>query len=107
MDKLYVVVRGDMSIGYQMVQSAHAVAKFTIENPEISREWHEVSQYMAVLSVPNETTLLKFMGKAMERGITVSAFVEPDLNDEVTAVAFAPGNHSRKLLANLRLAGGR
>lgn len=105
MDKLYVVVRSDMSVGYQMVQSAHAVAKFTIENPDVSREWHEVSQYMAVLSVPDEDTLLNFARRADRRGILTSAFVEPDLNDEVTAVAFAPGDRSKRLLANLKLAG--
>lgn len=43
--------------------------------------------------------------QAWSQGITVTAFREPDLGDEITALAFAPSESTRRLLANLRCAG--
>jgi len=56
------------------------------------------------LSVPDEPSLLKLKKKAEIRGLTYSVFQEPDIDNQVTAIALEPGEKSRKLCSNLPLA---
>lgn len=56
-DKLFLVTRADLSAGQQAVQAAHALRAFAAEHPDIDREWYEVSNYLALLAVPNEERL--------------------------------------------------
>ena len=42
--------------------------------------------------------------RAAERKIKHASFREPDLNDELTAIAFAPGDKSKRLLSGIPLA---
>lgn len=57
------------------------------------------------LAAPHEAALIALWEKARARGITVVPFREPDLGDELTALAFAPGKATRRVCSNLPLAG--
>lgn len=93
-----------MSSGYQGVQSQHAAIQFIMEHPELSKTWYGKSNYLGWLSVSNEKELLQLVEEALLRGIPVSVFREPDVGDQVTAIALGPGPQSKKLVGKLPLA---
>ena len=101
---MIVVTRRDLSPGYQLVQTAHAVADFSIRFPDITKNWNSISNYMACLSAKDEQDLRALADKLDSRGIPYHAFREPDIDDQVTAIAIAPGEQSRKLTSNYPLA---
>ncbi len=101
-EKLYIVVRGDLVPGQQAVQAIHAAVQFCFEHPEVTREWHHMSDHLALLSVPNELKLHRLLVNAAMHGFKVSSFREPDRDDEITAVALEP--QARSILRNLPLA---
>ena len=103
-DKLYVVTRQDISFGYQGVQAQHAIVEFCFQHPEIAKTWYENSNYLGFLSVANENELMALAEQAAANDIHVSVFREPDVDNEVTAIAIAPGPKSKKLVSKLELA---
>lgn len=103
-DKLYIVVRGDLPAGSQAVQGIHAAKQFSVDYPEIDEDWFVKSNYIAFLSVPDKNKLENLRHKAWRWGISCSGFREPDLNNELTAIALEPGLQSQKLCSKLKLA---
>ena len=103
-DKLYVITRADLTFGQQASQLCHAMRQFTHEHPQMDKEWFENSNYICLLSVPNEEALSNLLNKAMQRNIACAHFNEPDLNNTLTAICLAPGAPSKKLVSNLKLA---
>lgn len=103
-DKLYVITRQDLDPGYQAVQSIHAAIQFKFEHPEVSKNWFENSNYLGLLSVANEEELLLLIEQAAQKDIKCSVFREPDINDQITAIAIEPGSKSKKLCSHLKLA---
>ena len=101
MEKLYVIVRRDLSSEYQAVQSIHAAVNFVMENPEIGARWFRESNTLVLLSVSDEEALYKLVQKAQDRGITAVMFKEPDIGDRVTAIALEPGTPTSRLCKNL------
>lgn len=99
-----MITREDISAGYQGVQSIHAAIQFAMEHPTTNKEWFEKSNYLGFLSVANEQQLLRLAEKAKSLGIECSIFREPDVDNQVTAIAIGPGNLSKKLCSNLKLA---
>lgn len=95
---LYVVVRGDLPVGLQMAQACHAV-----------REWGHAFPYsvtngnLIVLSVPGLAELTALKARADEQTAVVP-FREPDIGDELTAIALV-GGRAKPLLSKLPLAG--
>jgi len=65
--------------------------------------WMKFSQYLVFLSVSDEMTLCKLIDKFNERGLRVSIFREPDIDNEITAIAVEPSEITRKLTSNLPL----
>lgn len=86
------------------MQSIHAAIQFAMEYPDTNKEWFENSNYLGFLSVPNERDLLKLAERAKSIGIECSIFREPDIDNQATAIALAPGSKSKKLCSNLNLA---
>jgi len=86
------------------VQSVHAAIQFKFEHPEISLNWFEKSNYLGLLSVENEDELMKLIEQATEHGINHSIFREPDIDNQITAIALAPGPKTKKLCSRLPLA---
>ena len=102
-DKLYVVSRRDITAGYQSVQAQHALAEFIFEHPEIAREWHKNSNYLGFLSAADERELNRLIEMALLHNLKISVFREPDIGNEITAIAIQPGETSKKLVRNLPL----
>jgi len=98
------VTREDIDPGYQIAQSCHAMRQFTEEHPELDSEWFAVSNYVACLSVPTEKDLEDLLRRAQEKGIPASSFKEPDIDNQLTAIALAPGDAARRLCSSCRLA---
>lgn len=104
-EKLRVVSRRDISIGYQSVQSAHALVQFQYEHPELAKLWYKESNYLAFLTVANEEELEKLIRKAEAKGIKHSIFREPDIDNQITAVAFEASDESRRLTSSCPVLG--
>nr|WP_256335414.1 peptidyl-tRNA hydrolase [Microbacterium sp. 77mftsu3.1] len=102
---MYLVTNQQLSSGYQAAQIAHVAAEFVLEHPDIASRWTTLSNSLIVLTAPNVASLTELTEKARARGIVVTVFREPDLGDEITAVAFAPSDQTRRLLSNLPCAG--
>lgn len=104
-EKLRVVSRRDLSIAYQAVQSGHAAIDFQHQHPVEAKEWHKQSNYLAFLTVADEAELIKLISKAIVLGVKHTVFREPDLDNQITAVAFEPTEAARKLTSSCPLLG--
>lgn len=102
--KLIVITRRDLSPGCQAVQAAHAAIEFQHEHFKIAKQWNSESKYLIFLSVQNEQSLLILLEKIQKHGLKYSVFREPDINNEITAIAMEPSDKSKKLCSNLPLA---
>lgn len=98
------MVRKDLKPGAQLAQSCHAAFHFSQEHPQITAQWMQSSDYICILSAPNEQELLSLVEKAKRHDIRFSCFREADLDGQMTAVALAPGMLSKKICSNLPLA---
>ena len=95
-DKFFIVVRSDIPVGRAAAQIVHAVVEFCLN-------WHSHSNYVAVLSVPNEIELMRLLIEAKDANVVCSAFKEPDLEYEYTAIALESSKASRALTEKLSL----
>lgn len=102
MQKLYVIVRGDLPAGLQVAQACHALRAFGDEHPEEERSWHEGSNNLVVLQVPTRDALLRLEVNLATAGVPISRFEEDDLGGEITAVAAGP--EAKPHLRHLELA---
>jgi hypothetical protein len=75
-----------------------------MQHPEINKNWYEESNYLCFLCVANEQELINLSENAATLGIKFSQFREPDIENQVTAIAIQPGIHSKKLCSKLKLA---
>jgi peptidyl-tRNA hydrolase len=100
--KLFLVVRADLVVAQQAVQAVHALRQFVEDHPSVDRDWYSKSNTLALLEVPNEEALGVIYERAMDRRLPVSAFREPDRENEMTALALGP--KARPLVRGLPLA---
>lgn len=75
-----------------------------LEHSEIAKEWHIKSNYLCLLAVDNELELYNLLSKAVEKDIKFSIFREPDIDNQITAIAFEPSAESKLLCSKLKLA---
>jgi hypothetical protein len=71
----------------------------------LAKEWQTKSNYLAFLTVADEEQLIKLISKAILTGIKHTIFREPDIDNQITAVAFEPSEASRKLTSSCPLLG--
>jgi hypothetical protein len=83
MNKLYVLIREDLVPAQQAVQAGHAVAEYLLKKPD--HKWENGT--LVYLGVPNEEKLKRWKCKLEAFNIPFVVFKEPDLNNEVTAIA--------------------
>lgn len=102
--KLIIITRRDLHPGYQAVQSSHCGIDFQHQHPKIAKQWNDNSNYLVILSVENEEQLLLFLEKFKKHNLKTTIFKEPDIGNEVTAIAVQPSEKSKKLTSNLPLA---
>lgn len=101
--KLITITRRDLDPGYQAVQAAHAAIEFQHEHPTVSKSWNEQSKYLIFLSVHDEQQLINYIDKFKKHDLKYTTFKEPDIGNQITAVAVEPCELSKKLCSNLPL----
>lgn len=67
--------------------------------------WKRTSNSLIVLEAENAEHLSQLLEKAKTLNISTAEFREPDMADEITAIAFAPSEETPTLLAGLPCAG--
>ena len=102
---LYILVRNDLPTGLQMAQACHAMSVFAHEHPAIYKEWFDASNNLVVLAVPSIKKLQAWQAAAGARNFPTSSFQEPDLGDQLTAIAAMPDD--RRFFSALPCAGKR
>lgn len=104
--KIYLVTHSGLTQGHQITQTAHVIAELAVAHPEQFSHWHGVSQSIIVLSAPSSRALYELYVQSLSSpDLSVVPFREPDLGDEITALAFLPSERTVHFLANLPLAG--
>lgn len=98
MQKLYVLVRSDLAKNYQAVQAGHAVAEFMLECPGV---WK--NETLVYLKVRDEASLQEWSETLHEMYIIRCPFYEPDIGNEITAVAVLSTPETDKLFKDLPL----
>lgn len=84
--KMYVLVRKDLDDMYAGVQGGHALAEYSkVGDCDLYDEWNNGT--LIYLGVPNEIALMNWKDKLNRKKKKVVAFYEPDLDDELTAIA--------------------
>ncbi len=82
----------------------HAAVEFSVSDPDTASRWHRESNFLVVVSVPDEGALEGLLRRAEEAGVQAHPVREPDIGDELTAIAFEPGPGAKRLCAELPLA---
>jgi hypothetical protein len=80
----------------------HAAIEFAFAYPQLAGSWHDSSNTLAILAVPDEIGLIWLCADISAAGLRVVRFSEPDLDGAITAAAFEPA--ANRLLARLPLA---
>lgn len=95
---MHVFVRRDLAPSYRMVQGAHALAEFALENPKGFSEWKNST--IVFLGVDGIDGLERIIFEKADKFPTVK-FCEPDLKGELTSLTcYAPrGTFSKYKLA--------
>jgi hypothetical protein len=83
MEKLYVLVRKDLSINQQAVQAGHAVAEYLLRGPKTP--WNNGT--LVYLGIRNENELEYWTEKLDRKNIEWVGFREPDRANELTAIS--------------------
>jgi len=83
-EKLYVLVRNDLSKSQKTVQAIHAAAEFLIT--EDRKTWDNGT--VVCLKVVNEEDLKEKEKRVQDAEITYKTFREPDTGNDMTALAF-------------------
>lgn len=87
-----------------MSQALHAFRSFIEAYPDVELDWYTNSNFIAILAAKDESELKSIIQKAIKKEIKYSYFREPDLNNEITAIAVEPGRPGKKLTSYLPLA---
>ena len=98
--KLYIVVKKTLGAGLKMAQACHAMALFRETFRDIYDRWYAESNNIVVLEEPDLEQLARSLE---EQGYRNTLFLEPDLDDELTALCVEPD--AWKQLSTLPLAG--
>lgn len=102
MEKLFIVVRADLSAGAQLAQACHTMRAFAFAHPELDRAWFQGPNNLVALQVPGLPALEALIDRAARAGVPHASFREPDFGDELTGVALAASGY--RLVSSLPLA---
>lgn len=94
--RLIVITHRQLTPGQQTCQSIHSTIQYTFDFPSKSKEWFLNSNYLVALSVETEKDLIDLTEKLDQEGILFSRFNEPDLNDQLTSIAFLSSDKTKK-----------
>lgn len=86
--KMFILVRNDLSKSQQGVQGGHALAQFALDWPEKFQEW---GNRTIVYLKADRYEVEEYRTKVVDGYNLMSDFYEPDIGDELTAIAvFGP-----------------
>ncbi len=86
---MYVIVRKDLSLEQQSVQAIHAsIETARLLGNDKEEKWEH--PHLVLCGVENENALKNTIQRLVKNNIPFSYFVEPDLNNEITAIATFP-----------------
>lgn len=97
--KMYILIRDDLSKSQQAVQGGHALAAFMLSYPDLASEWN--NKTIVYLKTDFET-LTRYEQLLPLADLNIASFREPDIGDELTALA-AYGPDASKYLNDFRL----
>ena len=87
------------------MQMSHAAIDFQHQHPEIAKDWNQNSNYLVFLTARDEQHLEELLQKADFKGLVTTSFREPDINNELTAIAIEPSVFTKRLVSSLPLFG--
>lgn len=85
------------------MQSAHAAINFTFEHPSRAGPWFKESNYLVQLEVKNENQLRLLIRKCQQLDLAYTVFREPDIGNQITAIAIEPSPITQKLVSKIPL----
>lgn len=80
------------------------MADVILKFPKDALEWHRTSNTLVALSVQDEYALLDLEDKLKDSGMHYISFREPDIGDELTAIAIMPSEQAKDFCKGLPLA---
>ena len=96
--KMYILLRKNLTPSYRACQGGHALAAFMLKHPVQAQEWG--NHTLIYLQTNNEEELVGWGERLTYKGVTWERFREPDLDNQLTAIAcYSDG----KPFANLKL----
>lgn len=98
-----MVTRGDLTDGYKAVQSTHAAINFTFEHPSRAGPWFKDSNYLVQLELKDEKQLKLLIRRCEELNLCHSVFREPDIENQITAIAIEPSPYTERLVKKIPL----
>jgi peptidyl-tRNA hydrolase len=95
--RLYILGRRDLSASQRTVQACHALAYLLLRHAgdRAIHEWAEEHRTLVILGVEGERELERWRADLGSLGIPHEAFAEPDLGDQITALAVHPSADAR------------
>lgn len=85
-DFMTIVVREDLTQGYKVVQTAHAIADFSVKYEQEFKQWQMGSNYLCCLEA-TEFKINQLIDKLDSLSIKHHVFREPDIENQMTAIA--------------------
>ena len=98
---VYVITRSDLSFPQQAVQACHAAMEASVAfyDPQVKEHPH-----LALCAVKNEQQLLNAARMLDSNGVKFSAWREPDLKHQLTAIATEPlSGNNRQIMRRYQL----
>lgn len=102
--KLYIITRNDLTPGMQAAQAVHAAFEFVSRYPKHAFRWMDQSNHICVLAVDHWRELIMLKSEAEIAGLKCILFREPDLDNEITAIAIEAHPEASRLVERLELA---
>ena len=98
------MTRKDIFPGYQLVQTAHAAAEYILRFRDESEVWARDSNSIITLAAQDLQGLEKLRDKLKDWGVKIAEFYEPDIDNQLTAIALLGDEQTRRKLSYLPLA---
>ena len=99
---LVTITRQDISAGYQVAQTAHAVSQFSYKYHKTFTDWITSYNCIVSLAAKDEAELQSLLDSIDD--IEVVGFCEPDIDNQLTAICFFATEEVRKKFASIPLA---
>lgn len=96
---MYVIVRNDLSPEQKAVQSCHAA----LEASRFFMEKYHKHPHLILLSIKNLDKLKQLIKDLKEEKVKFKYFVEPDKNNEITALATQCFKGKQEMFSNFKL----